>query len=615
MHHFARSKQGKKYFYEEKKMKNVVRFILPILAIGILVGLGKLNWTLLSPDISPSPRTQHNMVFDAARQEILMFGGSIYGQMLNETWGWNGLTWQIKSPAHKPMGRVYHALAYDKIHDVVVLFGGYPKTLGYYTGLNDTWIWDGCDWLEMDPPNRPSPRELATMAFDEARGEAVLFGGGIPNTYVYYNDTWAWDGANWTELQPVTRPSARVEAKMVYDRKNQEIVLFGGLTSAGQWLNETWIWNGTNWEKQNPAMSPSTRDGFALVYDDRLKRVVCFGGYDHPRSLKLNDTWAWDGMTWEQIFPDSTPSARYGHQMAYDDSRSESLLFGGYDNSNWLQDTWILKAANSPPIAVCKNVEIAAGDDCRAWIGAKDIDNGSYDPDGEELTYEVDYSGPFFFGEERLVTLTVTDGHGASDSCQAKVKVVDQAAPVPSLAVLPTIIGECAVAVTSSPTATDACAGQIVGTTSDPREYSQQGEYTITWTYDDGHGNATTQKQTVIVQDVTAPVIENKITTPELLWPPNHKMIPILVSVTATDNCARPVENRIVSVTSNEPQDGLGDGDTAPDWEITGPLSLNLRAERSGIGSGRVYTITIQSRDQAGNVSTGIVTVSVPKNK
>lgn len=68
-----------------------------------------------------------------------------------------------------------------------------------------------------------------------------------------------------------------------------------------------------------------------------------------------------------------------------------------------------------------------------------------------------------------------------------------------------------------------------------------------------------------------------------------------------------------MSVASNEPVNGTGDGDTAPDWQITGDLTVNLRAERSGSGSGRVYSITTQCADVAGNSSPPqLVTTVVP---
>jgi len=69
---------------------------------------------------------------------------------------------------------------------------------------------------------------------------------------------------------------------------------------------------------------------------------------------------------------------------------------------------------------------------------------------------------------------------------------------------------------------------------------------------------------------------------------------------------------RIVSVSSNEPESGLGEGDAAPDSMITGAFTAALRAERSGTGGGRVYTITVEARDAAGNVSTATVEVAVP---
>jgi hypothetical protein len=70
---------------------------------------------------------------------------------------------------------------------------------------------------------------------------------------------------------------------------------------------------------------------------------------------------------------------------------------------------------------------------------------------------------------------------------------------------------------------------------------------------------------------------------------------------------------RIVSVASNEPQAGLGGGDLGPDWQITGDLTVNLRAERWNKGKGRTYRITVQCTDTGGNSATSIATVFVPR--
>ena len=82
---------------------------------------------------------------------------------------------------------------------------------------------------------------------------------------------------------------------------------------------------------------------------------------------------------------------------------------------------------------------------------------------------------------------------------------VDAEAPVPDNPFLGGIVGNCEVSV-SAPTATDACAGTITGTTTDPTTYTDQGTYDIIWSYDDGNGNISTQTQTVIVEDNISPI-------------------------------------------------------------------------------------------------------------
>ena len=73
--------------------------------------------------------------------------------------------------------------------------------------------------------------------------------------------------------------------------------------------------------------------------------------------------------------------------------------------------------------------------------------------------------------------------------------------------------------------------------------------------------------------------------------------------------------NCVLTVASNEPINGLGDGDTAPDWEVVDDHHVQLRAERSGKGNGRLYTITTTCTDASGNAVTKTSTVFVPKNQ
>ena len=116
------------------------------------------------------------------------------------------------------------------------------------------------------------------------------------------------------------------------------------------------------------------------------------------------------------------------------------------------------------------------------------------------------------------------------------------------------------------------------------------------------------------VRDTQPPVITSVTATPSTLWPANHKMVAITVTAKATDNVGV-TSLKITRVTSSEPDNGLGDGDTANDISLTGPLTVALRAERSGKGNGRTYTITVEAKDAAGNAATKSTTVFVPKNQ
>jgi Tol biopolymer transport system component len=154
--------------------------------------------------------------------------------------------------------------------------------------------------------------------------------------------------------------------------------------------------------------------------------------------------------------------------------------------------------------------------------------------------------------------------------------------------------------------------GTVNGPT--PTVALSMGLNTITLTVTDGKGGTSSDEVIVNVVDTTAPSIENVSANPSLLWPPNHKMTSVVVNVSASDSCSPTTVCKIVSVNSNESINGLGDGDTAPDWEINGNLGVTLRAERAGTGNGRIYTITVQCTDASGNSATKETVVTVPRN-
>jgi len=142
-------------------------------------------------------------------------------------------------------------------------------------------------------------------------------------------------------------------------------------------------------------------------------------------------------------------------------------------------------------------------------------------------------------------------------------------------------------------------------------ECAATGLVSVTWRAVDECGNTSTTSATFTIVDTTAPVVNSLSANPSVLWAPNHKMEAVTVSVDAADLCDETPVCRIINVTANEPINGVGDGNTEADWEITGDLTVKLRAERSGKGTGRVYTIYVECVDACGNSTVATVNVSV----
>ncbi|MDP3716666.1 MAG: FG-GAP-like repeat-containing protein [Acidobacteriota bacterium] len=157
--------------------------------------------------------------------------------------------------------------------------------------------------------------------------------------------------------------------------------------------------------------------------------------------------------------------------------------------------------------------------------------------------------------------------------------------------------------------------GATVGAVTQNTTHTNVGTYSDSWSF--AGANYISVGATSItnrIKDTTAPVITSVSTNAPTLWPPNHKMVAVTVSALASD-LVGVTSLKIISATSSEPDNGLGDGDTAGDIQVTGDLTLNLRAERGGKGNGRTYTITVEASDAVGNKSTKTCTVFVPKSQ
>ncbi len=186
------------------------------------------TWTLPSLDgASPAPRTGHAMAYDSKREQVVLFGGDCEdGEQKaspcdDTTWLWDGASWHLFDLNAEPSPRSNHAMVYDSQREQIVLFGGFDGT----DPVGDTWTWNGNSWDRKMAGSSPSPRQGHAMAYDVERGCVVLFGGLDANNAAL-NDTWQWNGEEW--LQAVTEdnsPFSRYGHAMAYDAKRKRVVL------------------------------------------------------------------------------------------------------------------------------------------------------------------------------------------------------------------------------------------------------------------------------------------------------------------------------------------------------------------------------------------------------
>ncbi|MCG3125369.1 MAG: hypothetical protein CHACPFDD_00187 [Phycisphaerae bacterium] len=298
----------------------------------------------------PSVRSYAGLAYDGSDQLTILYGGANGNTLRSDVWTWDGVAWMQRSVSGGAGARRAMAMAYHAASDRTVVFGG--VTAGGING--ETWLWGGTSWSQTAiGETAPAPRGFDAMVGDTGNGVCVLFGG-WSGGFTYWGDTWVWDGTVWTDVTPGTSPPARAFHALAYDSRRSRVVLFGGLRISGStttYYADTWEWNGASWTDVTPPTSPDPRGYHALAYDAYRGRVVLFGGFSFDHG-SFNDTWEWDGAAWTQQFPAAAPSLRQNHAIAYDAARRRSVLFGGQLNNTTYNDTWTL-GGDSPCDANC----------------------------------------------------------------------------------------------------------------------------------------------------------------------------------------------------------------------------------------------------------------------
>jgi hypothetical protein len=297
---------------------------------GPMIGLSPPTRST-APSSNPWPRSA-NFAYDSTRGEVMLFGGGTTGLGSSDTWTWNGRSWVERSSSSRPSARFGSAISDDPDHHVVVLFGGKGggKTLG------DTWLWDGSNWKQVFPAHSPSPRAGAAITYDPVHHVVLLFGGeGL-------NDTWTWDGNDWTQKRTATSsvatgprataPAGRTFARLAFDVARGNAVLYGGFYR----LTDTWTWDGSTWTQRLPSTTPPPTYEFTpvpqqMVYDAARQVIVFVDEQDHTGECTSHtmDTWTWNGSNWRQMVTTTSPPIRGGYGLAHDAKHSLTVFAGG----------------------------------------------------------------------------------------------------------------------------------------------------------------------------------------------------------------------------------------------------------------------------------------------
>lgn len=343
------------------------------------------NWTAVEGALSPGRVYGHAMAWDAARGEVLLFGGTDadLGYETSSTYRYRG-RWISAWSNYTPSARSLFGFATDPDNGVW-LFGGvrgssdlwkyaygqwnevfaqdapascaYPvtawdsdrKVMVVVCSDSSTYEFDGTKWKSITKQDKwPSTSIQASMVYDPTQKKTVLYGGYNGN---YIKDTWTWDGSKWTKADGKD-PHYRGLASMFYDPISKKIVLYGGIgreDREGTLLRfgDTWTFNGKDWTEATTAGSPSPRYGAAVAFNPGDNRVHMFGGSNEKVEF-VAEHFVWDGAKWTKVEGARVPPARQNARLAWDPTLQQFVLFGGYAGY-YLSDLWVLEGTSWRP--------------------------------------------------------------------------------------------------------------------------------------------------------------------------------------------------------------------------------------------------------------------------
>lgn len=333
------------------------------------------EWRALATSHLPTDRATLSPVlaYDAHDGYTLLYGGLESGvRVYDDTWAYQNASWKQLKTTLTPQLE-YPAMAYDPVDGYVVLVGGAgPKCP---TQCDEAWTWTFADgqWSQLNISG-PTARVEASLAWDPALGELVLFGGN--GRLGAISDTWTFVHGAWSQFSG-SEPTARNCAALAYVPAAGGLVLFGGLVGAAgsSFGSDTWLFNG-RWT-QLYVTGPTARACAQFASEPSEGKGVLFGGFTSgtggaPAYVELGDTWTFDGSTWNRLDAPG-PSARHAAFMTFDEGDGYILMFDGIgcvDNcpvDSYPNDAWSFQLGLVKPLV---NVTVTPGAVCATRLPA-----------------------------------------------------------------------------------------------------------------------------------------------------------------------------------------------------------------------------------------------------
>lgn len=237
-------------------------------------------------------------------------------------------------------------LAYDgSSKDTILLTKG-------TTGVMQTWRWTASGWTKLHPDVEPDA-PVGNITYDPDLGKLLFFA---------HSGVWEWDGSSWAhpDLGPLPSPLSPGDWRVVYDPALHDLLVLNPGVNA---QNETWVFDGNQqWNRVSLSSSTPTRFGAGLAYDPKTQQVLYVGGTDPNSGALLNDTWVWNGRTWDEPHLTTTPGGGLSN-LGYDPSTGELVLLDADGTWSWDGSSWHQLSTNGNPPPGSQNLDYSPAAD------------------------------------------------------------------------------------------------------------------------------------------------------------------------------------------------------------------------------------------------------------